>query len=80
MESAIKTFSSGEISGGRIEDRYLDKHTGTAYSLVKLDLESFKKGMDMSEQLNPHAKAFVRQRADAQFDELSKEESKHDSR
>lgn len=75
VERALKTFSAGHVSGGQVMDRYKDSK-GTTYSLVKLDLESFKKAMELARELNGQAKDYIRKRADALFSELGKEETK----
>ena len=75
IERGIKTFSAGHISGAQIVDRYTDSK-GTAFSLLKLDLESFKKAIEMSQELSSQAKEFVRKRSDALFSDMQKEEEK----
>ena len=75
VERAVKTFSAGHVSGAQIVDRYTDGKR-TTFSLVKLDLENFKKAMELAQELNSQAKEYVRKKADALFSELSKEEEK----
>lgn len=75
VERAIKTFSAGHISGAQVVDRYTDGK-GNSFSLVRLDLEAFKKAMEAAQELSSQAKEYVRKRADALFGELNKEEDK----
>lgn len=77
IERACKTFSAGNISGAQIVDHYSDD-SGTVYSLVKLDMDKFKDEVDLSKELNDAAKEYIRQRSDAMFEQLQKEEEKHE--
>lgn len=75
VERAIKTFQSGTLSGVQITDRY-QKDDGTLYSLAKLDLDQFKKAMDLAKDMNTAAKEYLQKKSDAMFEELAKEENK----
>lgn len=76
IERACKTFSAGHLSGVEIVDHYIDKD-GTVYALAKLNLETFKKAMELAKELSDAAREYIRKRADAMFEELEKEEQKH---
>jgi hypothetical protein len=76
IERACKTFSAGYITGAQIIDRFIEPN-GTIHSLIKLDLATFKKAMQLSKELSVSARAYIQQKADEIFDELKKEEEKH---
>lgn len=73
VERAIKTRQSGWLSGVQIVSRY-QRSDGTVYCLAKLDLDQFKKFVDLEQSISSAAKKFLRERSDALFDELAKEE------
>jgi len=75
IERACKTFSAGHLSGAEIVDHYMDTD-GTVYSLAKLNLETFKKAMELAKDLSVAAREHLRKRADELFDKLEKEEAK----
>lgn len=75
VERAIKTFSAGHLSGVQIVDHYFAPD-GTVNSLAELNLETFKKAMELAKELSDAAKEYIRQKADALFEELEKEEAK----
>lgn len=79
VERAVKTFSAGHISGAQIVDHYTDAD-GMEYALLKLDLESFKKAMELAKDLNAQAKEYIRQKSDALFEQLGKEEDKREAK
>ena len=79
IDRACKTFAAGHLSGVEIVDRYAEKD-GTAYSLAKLNLETFQKAMDMAKDLSDAARAHIQKRSDTMFDNLEKEEQKRDAK
>ena len=72
VERVIKTFSAGHVSGAKVVDRYEDD--GRVYSLVKLDIEQFRKVIQKAPELSPQARDFINKRAESMFEELRKEE------
>jgi len=75
VERVVKTWQNGSLSGVQVIDRY-QRDDGTLYSLVKLDLNQFKKFLEMEKGLNAEAKEYLRKRSDAMFEELAKDENK----
>ena len=74
IERALRNISSAQTSGARVMDSYMDAK-GTAYTLVKLDLERYKKELELSSQISSEAKEILRKRADSAFNELSQAEA-----
>ncbi|MBI4668040.1 MAG: hypothetical protein HY747_02460 [Elusimicrobia bacterium] len=62
---------------GQLVEQAIETGDGTLYALAKLDLEQFKKAMELAKEMDSAAKQYVRQRSDALFEELAKEENKH---
>ena len=75
IERACKTFAAGHLSGVQIVDHHTDKD-GTVHALAKLNLETFKKAMEMAKELSDAAREQIRKRSDAMFEQLEKEEQK----
>ncbi|MFH1824211.1 MAG: hypothetical protein ABH873_03180 [Candidatus Firestonebacteria bacterium] len=75
VERACKTFVAGHLSGVQIIDHYTDE-AGTIYALAELNLDKFKKAMDLAKDLSDTSKDYIKKQADSLFDELSKEEGK----
>lgn len=73
IERACKTFAAGHLSGVEIIDHYTDGN-GTVHALAKLDLEVFKKAMELAKDLSDMSREHLRKRADTLFNELQKEE------
>ncbi|MFH2070205.1 MAG: hypothetical protein ABIJ11_03175 [Elusimicrobiota bacterium] len=75
IERACKTFAAGHLSGVEIVDHYTDKD-GMMNALAKLDLETFRKAMELAKELSDVAREHLRKRSDALFEQLEKEEGK----
>lgn len=75
IERACKTFAAGHLSGVEIVDHYTDSD-GTVHALAKLNLETFKKAMELAKELSDAAREQIRKRSDAMFEQLEKEEQK----
>lgn len=75
VERAVKTFAAGNLSGVEITDHFTESD-GTVYALAKLDLETFKKAMEMAKEVSATAKEYLQKKADTMFSELEKEEAK----
>ena len=73
VERVVKTWQNGSGAGVQVIDRY-QRDDGMIYSLVKLDLNQFKKFLEMEKGLNAEAREFLREKSDAMFEELAKEE------
>ena len=76
IEQAVKTFSATTLSGVIVVDHWVDPSDGTAYALVKLDMDSFKNSIDKAKELNSEVRDFVRKNAEKAFDRLESEEKK----
>ena len=78
VERALKTFVSTNLSGVVVVDRWEkeDKGGKTIYSLVKMDLETFKDQVGRMKELNEAARDFVRKNAEKAFERLQQEEEK----
>jgi hypothetical protein len=80
IERAVKTFSSGTLSGVMPVDRYKDEDSLTYYVLVKMDLKSMQEALAQSKELSPQVRDYVRQNGEKLFEKLEKEETKRDSK
>ena len=76
VDRVVKTYQHGSLSGVQIMDRY-QRADGTLYSLAKVDLDQFKKFIELQKELNTEAREFLKKKSDAMFEELAKEEKQH---
>ena len=76
VESVVKTFSSGYLSGVQIVKHWKDPNDGTLYSLARLDLGGFMDKLAKAKDLNEAVKQRVRRSAERAFAELEREEEK----
>jgi hypothetical protein len=78
VERAVKTFSSGTLTGVRRMDKYKDEDTSppTYYVLVKMDFKDMQEALAQNQELNGQVREFVRKNAEALFQKLEKEEEK----
>jgi len=73
VERVIKTYQNGTRAGVQVVDRY-QRRDGTVYSLVKLDLDQFKKYLEAENGISSQTRDYLRNKSDAMFEELAKEE------
>lgn len=73
VERVIKTYQNGTRAGVQVVDRY-QRRDGTAYSLVKLDLDQFKKYLETENGIDSETRDYLRKKSDAMFEELAKDE------
>ena len=76
VSDTLKAYSQSELSGVLIVDHWVD-NDGTEFALAQLDMASFSNNMDKMKDLNSKVRDAVRANADKAFDDLSKEEAKH---
>jgi hypothetical protein len=78
VERAVKTFVSTNLSGVVVVDRWEKDETNgkTIYSLVKMDLATFKDQIGQMKELSAQARDFVRKNAEQAFERLQQEEEK----
>jgi len=77
IENTVKTFANVTLSGIQVVDHWTDHESKTYYALARLDMESFKKLLEQSNQLSEQVKEHIRKNAENAFDRLAKEEEKH---
>lgn len=75
VEQAIKTFSAATLSGVVMVDHWYHPD-GTVYALARLDLESFKNGLDKMNELSAQVRDYVRKNAEKVHMDLESEEAK----
>ncbi len=73
VEQAIKTVTSQTLSGVQVVDHWQHPSTMEMYSLVKLDLDSFKGMLDEAKQLDQKVKEYIKQNSDRMHDELERQ-------
>lgn len=76
VEQAIKTVTSMTLSGAEVIDHWEDPRNGDFYSLVRVDLESFKNNIEKMGALNEKVRELVKERADKLHEDLVKEEER----
>jgi hypothetical protein len=77
VERAQKTFTKATLSGVQIVDAW-EHPNGTYFALAVLDLEAFKDLNERAKELSARIRDYVRRNAEKMFDELEKEEAKHE--
>jgi hypothetical protein len=80
VERAVKTFSSGTLTGVMPVDRYKDEDSQTYYVLVKMDFKAMQEALAQSKELSPQVRDYVRQNGEKLFEKLEKEETKRDGK
>lgn len=80
VERAVKTFSSGTLTGVMPVDRYKDEESLTYYVLVKMDFKAMQEALAQSKELSPQVRDYVRQNGEKLFEKLEKEEGKRDGK
>jgi len=80
VERAVKTFSSGTLTGVMPVDRYKDEESMTYYVLVKMDFKAMQEALAQSKELSPQVRDYVRQNGEKLFEKLEKEETKRDGK
>ena len=78
VESTIKTFTKAELAGVEIVDHYKDRDTGELFALARMSLTAFEDYLSKSQELSEKARERVIQHAEKAFDDLAKEEAKHE--
>lgn len=79
VESAVKTFSSGYLSGVQVVKFYKDPADNTMYALARLDLDGFMDKIAKAKDLSQKVKERVRRSAERAFAEVEREEEKHNA-
>ena len=77
VEEAMKTFTSGYLSGVEMRD-YWEDGEGSAFAEAFLDIDDFKAFVDKADQLNAKTRQVIKANADKAFDELKAEEEKRE--
>ncbi len=79
VERSLSTFSSGRVSGllsgVQVTDRFTDEK-GNVFTLILVDLETFKKNAVLMEGLSPETREYIRKQADGAFDRVSGSQEK----
>jgi len=70
VQDATKAFTSMDLSGAQIIDRYYSVQEQTQYSLAVLDLNSFKDQIEKMNNLSDRAKQIIIENADKAFEEI----------
>jgi len=70
LEQSLKTVTEVSVRGSRIVDHWKDPETNTVYSLVKLDLDSFKAAISQLDAVDPAKRGFMSENAEKTFDQL----------
>lgn len=73
IDQVITTFSSVALSGVMIVDRWTDPADGVLYSLARLDLETFKQGIEGTRDMRPEVVDHVKLKSDQAFNQMAKE-------
>ncbi|PIR00339.1 MAG: hypothetical protein COV66_07605 [Nitrospinae bacterium CG11_big_fil_rev_8_21_14_0_20_45_15] len=76
VEVAIKTVTSATLTGVLIIDHWEHPGRNELFSLARLDLESFKKNLDLHKELSAEVREEIKKRADKLHEELEQEVSK----
>lgn len=76
VESAVKTFSAGTLSGVQVVDHWFHPDGTTTYALARLDLEHFNDALDRMKELNAQVRDYVRKNAEKAHMDLEQEEAK----
>ena len=80
VESVVKTFSSGYLSGVQVIKTWTDPTDGTMYALARLELVGFMDKLARAKQLSEAVKNRVRRSAERAVADLEREEEKHNAR
>lgn len=75
-QEATKAFTSMELSGVLIVDRYYDEKERTQYALAVMDLAAFKDQVSQMRDLSEQAQEAIKANADEAFGELDLLEAK----
>ncbi len=76
LEQSLKTVTEVSVRGSRVVDHWKDAETNTVYSLVKLDLDSFKAAISQLDAVDPAKRGFMTENAEITFDQLKGGEKK----
>lgn len=77
VTQTLKNFAKFTLHGAIVVDHWKDPADGTMFSLVKLDMDSVKKTLEQSKELDGKMRDFVRANAEKAFDDLAAEEARH---
>lgn len=75
-QETTKAFTSMELSGAQIVNRYYDQKERTEYSLAMLDVTAFKGQVEQMRELSREMQELIKENADKAFEELEQEEQK----
>ncbi|MBI4553590.1 MAG: LPP20 family lipoprotein [Candidatus Latescibacteria bacterium] len=73
-QEATKVFTSMELSGAQIVNRYYDQKERTEYALAMLDVTAFKNQVEQMRELSREMQELIKENADKAFQELEQEE------
>jgi hypothetical protein len=77
VEQTVKTFTKAELAGVQIVDHYKDRETGELFALARMDLSTFENYMNQARELSEAVRQRVVQHAEKAFEDLAKEEERH---
>ena len=78
VEQTIKTFTKAELAGVQIVDHWKDPESEELFALARMDLSIFEEQLKRGAQLSEAVRERIVERAEKAFEELAKEEAKHD--
>ena len=76
-EQALKTFTSAQLNGVEIVDRWISQDNSTEFALAKLDFDGFRDSVQKAHELSDRMRDVIKAHSDAAFVELNAEEAKH---
>lgn len=76
VQQATRAFTSLDLTGAIIVDRFYDSAEKTQYSITKLDMEMFKNQIEKMQELSQEIKKLIEENAEAAFNELDEEAAK----
>lgn len=78
VENTIKTFTKAELAGVQIVDHWKDPETGELFALARMDLSVFEDILKQGAELSEAVRQKVVDRAEKAFEDLAKEEARHE--
>ncbi len=71
VEQTIKNLTNVSVRGAKVVDYWKEPETGSIFALARLDLAGVKATLDQMERMDDRMKGYVRDNAEAAFDQLS---------
>jgi hypothetical protein len=78
VENTVKTFTKAELAGVQIVDHWKDPESGELFSLARMDLSTFEEMLKQGSELSEAVRQRVVERAEKAFEDLAKEEARHE--